>query len=251
MSHHTMLRRGRKAAAATVIAAAALALTACQGNSPTADPAGSPSPVSSAGSGGASGAGGSSGSGSDAGASGGQGSGTTSGGGSQAGKNGSGTGGSGGGSASRNSSKAGAAARCTTGGLQAGWGSSGGGVPDMHSDAQQNVTVWLKNTGHSACTISGFPGVQIKANDGRSIDLPRSSKKPAPVTLKPGGTASFTITFLPSVSSEDKRIAPSTVLVTPPNEKQHFQLKWPYGGAVLDQSGATHPGTYVNPVNAA
>ncbi|BDM73307.1 hypothetical protein HEK616_67940 [Streptomyces nigrescens] len=248
MSHHTTLRRGRKAAAATVIAAAALALTACQGNSPKADPAGSPSPASSAGASGSSGS--DSGTGSGSGTSGGQGSGTTSGGGSQSGKNGSGTGGSGG-SASQTSSKDGSSARCSTGSLQAGWGSSGGGIPDMHSDAQQNVTVWLKNTGHSACTISGFPGVQLKANDGHSIDLPRSSKKPAPVTLKPGGSASFTITLLPSVSSEDRKIEPGMVLVTPPNEKQHFQLKWPYGGAILDQSGATHPGTYVNPVNAA
>ncbi|MFD8543403.1 DUF4232 domain-containing protein [Streptomyces sp. NPDC059649] len=248
MSHHTMLRRGRKAAAASVIAVAALALTACQGNSPKADPAGSPSPASSAGS--SAGTGGSSGSGSGSGSSGGQGSGTTSGGGSQTGKNGSGTSGSGG-SASQTSSKAGSSARCTTGSLQAGWGSSGGGVPDMHNDAQQNVTVWLKNTGRSACRISGFPGVQIKANDGGSIDLPRSSKKSTPVTLRPGGTTAFTITFLPSVNSGDRKIKPGTVLVTPPNEKQHFQLKWPYGGALLDQSGATHPGTYVNPVNAA
>ncbi|MFG3113050.1 DUF4232 domain-containing protein [Streptomyces sp. NPDC048197] len=247
MSHHTMLRRGRKAAAATVIAVAALALTACQGNSPKPDPAGSPSPVSSAGASGSSGA--DSGSGAGSGASGGQGSGTTSGGGSQTGKNGSGTGGSGG-SASQTSSKHGASARCATGSLQAGWGSSGGGVPDMHSDAQQNVTVWLKNAGRAACTISGFPGVQLKADDGHSIDLPRSSKKPTPVTLQPGGSASFTITFLPSVNAGDRKIAPGTVLVTPPNEKQHFQLKWPYGGAILDQSGATHPGTYVNPVNA-
>ncbi|WP_310725136.1 DUF4232 domain-containing protein [Streptomyces sp. N2A] len=248
MSHHTMLRRGRRAAAATVIAVAALALTACQGNSPKPDPAGSPSPVSSAGSSGSSGA--DSGPGAGSAASGGQGSGTKSGGGSQSGKNGSGTGGSGGSSASQTSSRHGASARCTTGGLQAGWSSSGGGVPDMHSDAQQNVTVWLKNSGRAACTISGFPGVQLKANDGHSIDLPRSSKKPTPVTLKPGASASFTITFLPSVSAGDRKIAPGTVLVTPPNEKQHLQLKWPYGGAILDQSGATHPGTYVNPVTA-
>ncbi|MFI1157375.1 DUF4232 domain-containing protein [Streptomyces sioyaensis] len=147
------------------------------------------------------------------------------------------------------SARHGATARCTTAGLQAGWGSSGGGVPDMHGAAQQTAAVWLKNTGSSSCTLSGFPGVQIKATDGRSLDLPRSAQKPAPVTLKPGGTASFTLRLLPSVSGGDQKIEPGTVLITPPNEKQHFPLKWPYGGALLDQSGATHPGTYVNPIH--
>ncbi|UKY51599.1 DUF4232 domain-containing protein [Streptomyces inhibens] len=242
MSHHSLLRHGRKAAVATVIAAAALSLTACQ--SGKSDAAGAPSAAASAdaGSGSGSGSGSSAAQGSDTPAAGpkaGQGSSS----------NGSGAAARNGSKASHTSAKGGSAARCTTATLQAGWGSSGGGVPDMHSDAQQTAAVWLKNIGGRSCTISGFPGVQIKGTDGGSLDLPRSSKKPVPVVLKPGGTTSFTIQLLPSVSSEDKKVEPEMVLITPPNEKQHFQLKWPYGGAILDQSGATHPGTFVNPVN--
>ncbi|MFJ9406999.1 hypothetical protein [Streptomyces sp. NPDC101393] len=29
-----------------------------------------------------------------------------------------------------------------------------------------------------------------------------------------------------------------------PNERQPFPLRWPHGGAGLDQSAATHPGTH-------
>ncbi|MEK8172308.1 hypothetical protein NKH77_32635 [Streptomyces sp. M19] len=60
----------------------------------------------------------------------------------------------------------------------------------------------------------------------------------------------FTLRLLPAAGTDGGRFAPSTVLVTPPNQRNHLELAWPYGGAVLDQSGATRPGTYVGPVNA-
>jgi len=256
MSHHTTLRRGRKTVAATVIAAAALTLTACQGGK--SDASGAPSAAASAAtsgsgasdsgssnggpSGGGSSHGGSSAAQGSSGAGAGQGA-SAQGGGQASQRTGSGA------KAGPASARHGATARCTTAGLQAGWSSSGGGVPNMHGDAQQTAAVWLKNTGSRSCTLSGFPGVQIKGTDGKSLDLPRSAQKPAPVTLKPGGTASFTVRLLPSVSAGDQKIEPGTVLITPPNQTQHLQLKWPYGGAILDQSGATHPGTYVNPIH--
>ncbi|KPC59962.1 DUF4232 domain-containing protein [Streptomyces chattanoogensis] len=230
MSHRITLRRGRKAAAATLIAAAAaVALTACEGGKADAgaSPAGSvrtddrspakdspEAPTSQDGSA--------------------KGQGTTPAQNISSGRNGGNNSGNGGGST-----------RCTTDTLQAGWG---GGRPDMHSDAQQTATVRLKNTGSRTCTLGGFPGVQIKGKDGGTLDLPRSAKKPVTLQLKPGAHASFTMALLPSVNGDDKKVEPGTVLITPPNEKKNFTLKWPYGGAILDQSGATHPGTYVNPI---
>ncbi|MET7904031.1 hypothetical protein ABZS86_22325 [Streptomyces sp. NPDC005355] len=62
---------------------------------------------------------------------------------------------------------------------------------------------------------------------------------------------SFTFQLLPSTSADDRKIEPDMVLITPPNEQKNFQLQWPFGGAILDQSGATHPGTFVNPVNVS
>ncbi|MCZ0993157.1 DUF4232 domain-containing protein [Streptomyces noursei] len=138
---------------------------------------------------------------------------------------------------------------CTTDGLQAGWGSEGGGVPDMKSDQQQTAAVWLKNISGTPCSISGFPGVQIKGTDGTTWDLQRSAKKPESKVLKPNAHTTFTLALLPSTRADDKKVEPGQVLITPPNEKKHFQLQWPFGGAILDQSGATHPGTFVNPVN--
>ncbi|WP_043266345.1 DUF4232 domain-containing protein [Streptomyces sp. CT34] len=230
---HTTLRHGRRAAAAGLIAVAALGLTACNGTK--SDAAGSPAGSASA----------------PAADSGGSGDGGNS-------------GGTAGGSTDARTTAAGhrahtgrgshagagsAGGRCTTGGLQAGWGSEGGGIPDMKSDSQQTAAVWLKNTGKASCTLDGFPGVQLKSTDGTTWDLRRSAGKPAPVTLKPGARTRFTIELLPSTAKDDKKIEPAVVTVTPPNEKKSVTLKWPYGGAILDQSAATHPGTFVNPIN--
>ena len=48
-----------------------------------------------------------------------------------------------------------------------------------------------------------------------------------------------------------RKLVPKTVVVTPPNQKSSFELKWTYGGRVLDQSGAARPGTFVNPVKGS
>jgi hypothetical protein len=144
--------------------------------------------------------------------------------------------------------------RCHTSALTAGFGAGGGGVPDMTAN-QTKAAVWIKNVSSSTCTLQGFPGVDIQDNlkAGHIVSLPRSSKAPAQVTLKPGAHTSFLITLLPADAATPaaQRIEPGMLIVTPPNEKQHFQLKWPYGGAILNQEGATHPGTFVNPIGAS
>ncbi|MEV0602511.1 DUF4232 domain-containing protein [Streptomyces sp. NPDC050315] len=239
MSHRTR-RHGRKAAAAALLAATALALTACQGGESGA--AGSDSSASASAGGSAGSADGSAKGSSDSASQ--TGTGSAEGSGTDASSGGQQATGSGGAAGTDN-----AAARCTTANMTAGWGSAGGGRPDMNSDGQQTATVWFKNKGDSGCTVSGFPGVQIKGTDGTTWDLRRSGKKPVPVTLKPGENTHFTFQLLPSTRDDDRKVEPATVVVTPPNEKQHFELKWPYGGAILDQSGATRPGTFVNPVD--
>ncbi|MER6048877.1 DUF4232 domain-containing protein [Streptomyces sp. NPDC001793] len=241
MSHRSTLRRGRTAAVAGLIVTAALGLTACNGtggsgaapaaSASAADPgsrAGSTDPLGSGGSGGTTG-----GSGGATSASSHTGGGT-------------GAGAVHGGHQGQSGNRLG---RCTTDGLRAGWGSEGGGVPDMKSDQQQTAAVWLKNISGTPCTISGFPGVQIKGTDGTAWDLGRSAGKPEPKVLKPNAHTTFTIALLPTTRAGDKKVEPGQVLITPPNEKKNFQLQWPFGGAILDQSGATHPGTFVNPVN--
>ncbi|MFB8137592.1 DUF4232 domain-containing protein [Streptomyces mirabilis] len=145
------------------------------------------------------------------------------------------TGGSGGGTG---------AGRCHTAGLGFSFGSGDGKVSS--SDDQQQLAVVLKNKTSAACTIQGFPGVDLKSSGG-SWSLTRSGATPKKVTLAAGSSTTFTITFLPWNQGSGTEFKATSVVVTPPNETTSTTLAWP-GGSVLLQDGATHPGTYTGPV---
>ncbi|MDX3761827.1 DUF4232 domain-containing protein [Streptomyces mirabilis] len=161
--------------------------------------------------------------------------GSSTGGGSTGTSTGGGTGGSGGGTG---------AGRCHTAGLGFSFGSGDGKVSS--SDDQQQLAVVLKNKTSAACTIQGFPGVDLKSSGG-SWSLTRSGATPKKVTLAAGGSTTFTITFLPWNQGSGTEFKATSVVVTPPNETTSTTLAWP-GGSVLLQDGATHPGTYTGPV---
>ncbi|AGP56223.1 DUF4232 domain-containing protein [Streptomyces rapamycinicus] len=221
MSRTTVLRRTRTVAVASLIAAAAFSLTACGGGESDSDAKGGSASATangtSGGSGGGSGSTGGSGEDIDAKA----------------------------GNASGGSSSA---SRCTSDHLEAAWSNFEGG-PDMEYDGQQTARVVLKNTGSTDCTMVGFPGVQLQTEHGETWDLRRTDDKPKPVRVDAGGRVTFDITFLASTRDDDKKFAPDQVVITPPNEEANLSLDWPYGGALLDQSGATRPGTFVGPVS--
>ncbi|MFJ5675886.1 hypothetical protein [Streptomyces sp. NPDC093097] len=41
---------------------------------------------------------------------------------------------------------------------------------------------------------------------------------------------------------------PRKILLTPPDKRSYVTLDRPYGGSILNQPGATHPGTFVCPI---
>ncbi|MFG2365704.1 DUF4232 domain-containing protein [Streptomyces mirabilis] len=136
------------------------------------------------------------------------------------------------------------AGRCHTAGLGFSFGSGDGKVSS--SDDQQQLAVVLKNKTSAACTVQGFPGVDLKSSGG-SWSLTRSGATPKKVTLAAGSSTTFTITFLPWNEGSGTEFKATSVVVTPPNETTSTTLAWP-GGSVLLQDGATHPGTYTGPV---
>ncbi|WP_055555397.1 DUF4232 domain-containing protein [Streptomyces sp. NBRC 110028] len=207
MPRTTAPRHTRTVAVASLVAAAALSLTACQGDG-TGARASSPSATAN------------------------------------------GTGGSGGDIGGKASGSGGSTAvrACAGDRLKAAWSNFEGG-PDMEYDEQQTARVVLRNTGPADCVMAGFPGVQLRAATGETWDLRRTDDKPRTVRLDAGGRATFDITFLASTRDDDRKFKPAQVLVTPPNERRSIPLDWPYGGELLDQAAATHPGTFVGPVN--
>ena len=108
----------------------------------------------------------------------------------------------------------------------------------------------LTNKGRSACTLSGFPGVDlvgvVNGQHNYRWPLERQVVRYSKVTLKPGGRAHFNLIYLPAAAGDSTDIAVDKLVITPPNDFTHAELTWHQ--SVLLQDGATHPGTYISPV---
>ncbi|MFI6209034.1 DUF4232 domain-containing protein [Streptomyces sp. NPDC051041] len=143
--------------------------------------------------------------------------------------------------------------RCHTADLEAGFAMGDDAKPEMEqTEKQTQAYIWFTNRSERTCTLSGFAGVDMigaQKTDG-TWSLARSSKKPVKMTLEQGDTVDFSITLLPVAGStpQKEKFVPAKFLVTPPNETEHFTLKWPFGGQILKQDGATRPATYLNPI---
>ena len=124
---------------------------------------------------------------------------------------------------------------------------------------QPTQVVDLTNEGSSACTMEGFPGVDlVGVADGQenytwplvrsSASYARSSHQGiSKVTLKPGGTAHFDLRYLPGAPGHgNKLISVHKMVITPPNDYTQAELTW--RRYVILQDAATHPGTYIMPV---
>ena len=141
-------------------------------------------------------------------------------------------------------SVAAAAPRCGTDSLSLSTGPYG----SPGDNAQMHFAVILTNISPQSCTLQGYPGVDLVGPDGPTYSLPRQSGDPQPLTLAPGASASSRLTFLPTPNGW----VPRTIVVTPPDAATPLETPWIPGGiAVLRQDGATHPGTYIGPLESA
>jgi hypothetical protein len=118
------------------------------------------------------------------------------------------------------------------------------------SSSQKTQVVDLTNKVSFACTMSGFPGVDLvgTANGQKNYtwSLERSSAKYSRVTLQPGETAHFHLIYLPEAAGDSTDIAVTKLIITPPNAYTHAEVTW--SQRILLQDGATRPGTYITPV---
>ncbi|GAA1106473.1 DUF4232 domain-containing protein [Streptomyces javensis] len=138
--------------------------------------------------------------------------------------------------------------RCHTSGLKAAFATGDDAAPDPYASGSTTTSVVLTNTGGRTCEIGGFPGVGLRPGNGGQVWSPaRSAAKYGSITLGPGDSTDFTINLAMANENEEGTWMPASVTVTPPNETRSLTLKWPWG-PLVDQSGATHPATFVNPI---
>ena len=117
---------------------------------------------------------------------------------------------------------------------------------------QHRVQITLVNLGHSACSMSGYPGLDL-VGDGGQIRLPvaRAPQRYGTVILKPGQHASFALTYLletpQEIQGELGAWGPNTAVITAPGSVSHQTLTWRLG-PVYRASIETGRGTYLSAV---
>ena len=82
--------------------------------------------------------------------------------------------------------------------------------------AEGDHIVNLKNTGSSTCALKGFPGVDLKGEDG-TISAARTDSKPSLVKVGAGKETRFTL-HTPRNDSGGSGVTFHSIVVTPPNE---------------------------------
>ncbi|MFJ9414243.1 DUF4232 domain-containing protein [Streptomyces sp. NPDC101227] len=111
-----------------------------------------------------------------------------------------------------------------------------------------DVTVRMTNKGASTCSAAGFAGVDLKDIDGTSAPVHRGREVPRITDLKPGDTATFSISYKVDFSG-DSIASPTHIIVTPPNETHSVSLKWP--AEALKLAGPYDDKIQVHPVGIA
>ena len=118
------------------------------------------------------------------------------------------------------------AARCVSSGLSGTVAGSEGAAGTLE------VTVGLKNTSSSSCTLYGYPGGLLLDASGNALPTTvvrggsyhfTSSMSPTTVSLAPGTSAFFNIGYTDVVTGSETSCPSSASLeVTPPNDVNHL-----------------------------
>ncbi|MEU2716994.1 DUF4232 domain-containing protein [Streptomyces sp. NPDC007205] len=117
--------------------------------------------------------------------------------------------------------------------------------PGGGSDQQETARVQVKNSGGSTCSLLGAPSVMLTTNGQPETLLQQPGGNS--VSLAPGHTAKFTITFLSDRGKNGNEIIrPDQAVVTLPGGTVKT-LTWRWG-AVTRQEAASHPGNFVSPI---
>ncbi|MEV6482916.1 DUF4232 domain-containing protein [Streptomyces sp. NPDC051576] len=139
-------------------------------------------------------------------------------------------------SASSGGSGVTSSSRCHTSELKA---KVGGNDPGA---GQENFPIVLTNSSGRTCTVRGFPGAAFVNASGTQLgpDPQRESGSTATtVTLKPGQSAWAGLTFSNPEISGAKTATPTTLVVTPPDEKDPLKVAWTAGAVPVSGNSSS------------
>ncbi|MGP3987350.1 DUF4232 domain-containing protein [Streptomyces sp. 3N207] len=115
--------------------------------------------------------------------------------------------------------------------------------------AEGSLLVNLKNVGSATCTLKGFPGANLKSEDG-SLNASRNNAAPPTVSVDPGEATRFTLSYPPN-NSGGSGVTMTSLVVTPPNETQSRTLPVSINLPVDNPDSPASSRITVSPVGAA
>ncbi|WP_327360593.1 MULTISPECIES: DUF4232 domain-containing protein [unclassified Streptomyces] len=118
----------------------------------------------------------------------------------------------------------------------------------IDGDPDGTVAVQLKNRGGRDCSISGYPGVDLKTSSG-SLSAKRTGEQATTAVLKKGQSTAFGINY-PINKSGGSGVRITGLVVTPPDETKSVTLDWP-GAATLPVTDGTDSPVKVGPIGSA
>ncbi|WP_329263378.1 DUF4232 domain-containing protein [Streptomyces sp. NBC_01478] len=126
--------------------------------------------------------------------------------------------------------------RCHTSELRANVGGNDPGA------GQENFPIVLTNTSGRTCTVRGFPGAAFVNASGTQLGanpVRESGGTVTTVTLKPGQSAWAGLTFSNPEVSGAKTATPTTLVVTPPDEKDPLKVTWTNGAVPVSGNASS------------
>ena len=126
-------------------------------------------------------------------------------------------------------------------------------APASPGDATQiHFDLIVTNTSAQPCQLQGYPVVDLIGPDdpmwGPDYQLPQQAGDPQLVVLAPGASGVSRLTFL----AEPNGWVPNTIAVSLPNSPGRLEAPWIAGGVpVARQDAASHPGSYIGPLQPA
>jgi hypothetical protein len=111
------------------------------------------------------------------------------------------------------------------------------------------VDVTFTNKGGSTCSLFGYPGVDLRTNDGTESVPRKSGATKSQVTLTPGQHTVAVIEY-PANDSGGTGVSITSMVVTPPNETHSVTIEWP-GGSLPVTDGSGSQTLDVSPVGSA
>ncbi|MEZ0359392.1 DUF4232 domain-containing protein [Mycobacterium sp. SA01] len=124
------------------------------------------------------------------------------------------------------------------------------GAPASPGDTTQiHFDLIVTNVSPQPCEVQGYPGVDLIGPDdprwGPDYQVPQQADAAVPITLPPGAAAASRLTFL----ADPNGWVPDTIAVTLPNAPGRMDVPWIPGRVpVARQDAASHPGTYIGPL---